>query len=172
MMALFQGTVSWEEFTFGLVAGERGLSAVILPNAWQSPQHPAHGLPGNPLLLEPYRQAFEEYFMGMRDRWDLPIEITGTSFQREVWQALSHIPYGTTLSYGVLAQMVNRPRAVRAVAGAVGKNPLPVVLPCHRVIGHDGTLTGYRGGLRLKERLLALEGVHGVTPRGHQRFQF
>ncbi len=172
MMALFQGVVSWEELSFGLVASEQGLSAVILPYAWQGAQHPAHGLPENPSLLEPYCHAFEEYFRGIRDPWDLPLDITGTSFQKEVWRALCHIPYGTTLSYGALAQMVGRPRAVRAVALAVGKNPLPVVLPCHRVVGYDGTLTGYRGGLRLKERLLALEGVQGIAPKGHLRFQF
>lgn len=172
MTALFQSSVLWEELTFGLVASDRGLSAVILPHLWQDPLHPAHSLPENPALLQPYRQAFQEYFMGRRSTWDLLLDITGTIFQKEVWQALGHIPYGTTLTYGALAQMVGRPRAVRAVALAVGKNPLPVVLPCHRVVGHDGALTGYRGGLRLKERLLALEGVQGLAMKGHPRFQF
>lgn len=114
-----------------------------------------------------------EYFSGKRQAFDLPLAPEGTEFQREVWHALSTIPWGSTLSYGQLAQRIGRPRAVRAVGAANGRNPLPIVLPCHRVIGSNGALTGFGGGLPVKEALLHLEGVacrfasepavHGVT---------
>jgi AraC family transcriptional regulator of adaptative response/methylated-DNA-[protein]-cysteine methyltransferase len=92
---------------------------------------------------------------------DLPLDIQGTAFQCRVWKALRRIPLGATISYGELARRIGAPRAVRAVAQACGSNPLPVVIPCHRVIGADGTLTGYTGGLDRKEALLAREGATG-----------
>ena len=90
-------------------------------------------------------------------RLHLPLDLRGTPFQLSVWEALGGIPYGETTSYGEIAEQVGRPRAVRAVGQAVGANPVAIVLPCHRVIGSSGNLTGYAGGLPLKERLLALE---------------
>ncbi|MFJ9827258.1 methylated-DNA--[protein]-cysteine S-methyltransferase [Streptomyces sp. NPDC101160] len=111
--------------------------------------------------------AFEEavgqlgaYFAGRRAGFDLPYEETGTEFQRRVWRALEEIPYGTTVSYGEIARRVGSPGAgVRAVGTAIGRNPLLVVRPCHRVIGADGSLRGYAAGLDRKERLLGLEGA-------------
>ncbi|NMP23050.1 methylated-DNA--[protein]-cysteine S-methyltransferase [Sulfobacillus sp. DSM 109850] len=122
--------------------------------------------------MTPFRQAFQSYFAGDLTIWDIALDMEGTPFQLAVWQALAAIPYGSVTTYGALAQSLGQPRAVRAVAAAVGKNPLPVVLPCHRVVGADQTLTGYRGGLMLKEQLLALEGVRGLSKRGHERFNF
>ena len=99
----------------------------------------------------------KEYFAGQRKVFDLELKPSGTSFQLEVLQALKHIPYGQTMSYQDIANAVGRPRAVRAVGSANGRNPLPIVIPCHRVIGSDGSLTGFGGGLRAKQYLLALE---------------
>ena len=109
-------------------------------------------------------QAFEEvraqltdYFAGRRTSFNLPLQLDGTTFQREVWHGLLEIGYGETISYGELARRIGRPRAVRAVGLANGRNPIAVIVPCHRVIGADGTLTGYGGGLESKRLLLDLE---------------
>lgn len=101
----------------------------------------------------------DEYFRGERRRFDLPLAPRGTVFQCEVWQTLASIPYGGTVSYAQLAMQVGRPKAMRAVGAANGRNPLPIVLPCHRVIGADGSLTGFGGGLPTKRMLLELEGA-------------
>lgn len=113
---------------------------------------------------DPARVAFarvqlEEYFAGTRHAFTLPLHPRGTAFQREVWTALSRIPYGRTISYAQLAQWIGKPSAVRAVGAANGRNPLPIVVPCHRVIGADGSLTGFGGGLDAKATLLRLEGA-------------
>jgi methylated-DNA-[protein]-cysteine S-methyltransferase len=99
------------------------------------------------------------YFSGARKAFDVVHEAEGTPFQRRVWRALLDIPYGETISYGELARRIGNPRAVRAVGRANGANPIAVIVPCHRVIGANGTLTGYGGGLDRKAKLLALEGV-------------
>jgi methylated-DNA-[protein]-cysteine S-methyltransferase len=103
------------------------------------------------------RVQLTEYFAGTRQAFELPLHPVGTAFQLEVWQQLARIPYGATISYGELARRIGKPQAVRAVGAANGRNPLPIVLPCHRVIGSDGSLTGFGGGLPVKQRLLALE---------------
>lgn len=102
-----------------------------------------------------------EYFAGTRRQFDLRLHPKGTDFQKSVWRALQQIPYGETRSYADLAEAIGRPTAVRAVGLANGANPLPIVIPCHRVIGKDGSLTGYGGGLAIKEALLRLEGAWG-----------
>ena len=99
------------------------------------------------------------YFAGDLTRFDLPLHITGTDFRRRVWSELQTIPYGETISYAALANRIGRPRAFRAVGAANGANPLPIVVPCHRVIGSDGSLTGFGGGIEVKRFLLGLEGV-------------
>jgi len=98
-----------------------------------------------------------EYFAGRLTSFDLPVTMTGTSFQRLVWSALQDIPYGTTVSYGELAAAIGRPSAARAVGLASGRNPISIIVPCHRVVGSDGSLTGYGGGLERKRYLIALE---------------
>jgi len=105
-----------------------------------------------------------EYFAGERRAFDLVLAPDGTPFQLETWRALSAIPYGRTISYAELARRVGRPAAVRAVGAANGRNPLPIVVPCHRVIGSDGSLTGFGGGLAVKRALLELEGAPCVAP--------
>ena len=109
---------------------------------------------------EPFNQvrvALAEYFAGARQRFDFALAPKGTPFQRRVWRALAAVPFGATVSYLALAQSLGLPRSVRAVAAAVGRNPISVIIPCHRVIGSDGSLTGYAGGLERKRKLLALE---------------
>ena len=97
------------------------------------------------------------YFRGELRQFEIPLAPQGTAFQLQVWQAMKAIPYGQTLTYAELARKVGRPQAARAVGGASSRNPLPVVVPCHRVVGSDGSLTGYAGGLHLKQALLDLE---------------
>lgn len=99
----------------------------------------------------------EEYFRGTRTTFSIPLLMTGTEFQKKVWQSLLAIPYGTTISYGEEARRIGKPAAVRAVANANGANPMSIIVPCHRVIGSDGTLSGYGGGVAVKKWLLQLE---------------
>ncbi len=108
-------------------------------------------------LIQIIQNQMNEYFDNMRKQFDFPLSITGTTFQKQVWTALSKLPYGKTLSYSELANQIGKPKAVRAVANAVAANKLAIVIPCHRIIGANGTLTGYAGGLKRKKFLLNLE---------------
>lgn len=103
------------------------------------------------------RQQLEEYFAGKRKDFDLPLHLSGTDFQVRVLEELQRIPYGETTTYGAIAERIGRPKAVRAVGAANGRNPIPIIIPCHRVIGSGGKLTGFGGGLDTKEELLRLE---------------
>jgi methylated-DNA-[protein]-cysteine S-methyltransferase len=107
------------------------------------------------------KRQLDEYFAGTRTTFDLPLAPSGTPFQLRVWAALTRIPWGTTVTYGELAARAGHPGAARAVGAAVGRNPLSIVVPCHRVVGADGTLTGYAGGIDRKTTLLALEAAPG-----------
>jgi len=107
--------------------------------------------------LAPYIQELNEYFEGSRTLFSLPIDVKGTPFQEEIWRALQEIPYGQTVSYSEIAARIQRPTAVRAVGTAIGANPVLITVPCHRVVGKNGAITGYRGGLNLKSFLLELE---------------
>ena len=110
-------------------------------------------------VLEAVRAQLEEYFAGARTTFDVPLRPDGSSFQQQVWARLREIPFGTTISYSELARRVGDPSAVRAVGGANARNPLPIVVPCHRVIGADGSLTGFGGGIERKRWLLTHEGA-------------
>jgi len=122
------------------------------PSAW--PVDDRH-----PVLLQAVKEL-TDYFAGKRKRFDLPLDLDqGTPFQQAVWQTLRQIPLGASMSYGDLAQSIGRPSAVRAVGAAVGRNPLCIVVPCHRVLGKNGALTGYAAGLERKVALLRLEGT-------------
>jgi methylated-DNA-[protein]-cysteine S-methyltransferase len=110
------------------------------------------------------RQQLTEYFAGERREFDLPLKLNGTEFQMSVLQALQQIPYGETTSYADIAERIGRPKAVRAVGAANGRNPIPIIVPCHRVIGSHGDLTGFGGGLDTKEALLRLEAEHSQFP--------
>lgn len=110
------------------------------------------------------RQQLTEYFAGERREFDLPLKLNGTEFQMNVLHALQQIPYGETMSYADIAERIGRPKAVRAVGAANGRNPIPIIVPCHRVIGSHGDLTGFGGGLDTKEALLRLEAEHSQFP--------
>jgi methylated-DNA-[protein]-cysteine S-methyltransferase len=121
------------------------------PGELAAPQRPA-----DPLLRQAAAQL-RRYFEGRGARFDVPLDLHGTPFQRAVWQALLSIPPGRSCSYGEVAQAIGAPGAARAVGAAVGRNPVSLIVPCHRVLGHDGSLTGYAGGVERKRALLALE---------------
>lgn len=124
--------------------------------------HPGSGEEGEhgaDPVLDTCEVQLGEYFDGARRSFDLPMAAAGTAFQQTVWQALRHIPYGEVRSYRDIATAIGKPGAVRAVGAANSRNPLPILIPCHRVIGRDGSLTGFSGGLAAKQRLLELEGA-------------
>ena len=142
-----------------LVASSAGLHAIEFESArhplrrsddWREGAHP---------VLDATQQQLDEYFAGQRQSFDLPLAAHGTPFQQVVWQALTRIPFGATASYVALAKSIGRPTASRAVGAANGRNPLSIVVPCHRVIGASGLLTGFGGGLPTKAFLLSLEGA-------------
>jgi methylated-DNA-[protein]-cysteine S-methyltransferase len=141
-----------------LVASERGLAAILWEN--DNPRRVPLGevvdSDDHPVLLESERQL-REYFAGHRKEFSLPMDFRGTEFQRRVWGALLTIPFGETRSYLQIAQQIGSPAAVRAVGAANGKNPLSIIAPCHRVVGSNGKLTGFAGGLEVKAQLLSLE---------------
>ena len=110
------------------------------------------------------RSQLDQYFAGRRRRFDIAIRPAGTTFQRDVWSALARIPFGTTTTYGEIARRIGRPDAPRAVGAAVGRNPISIVIPCHRVVGADGSLTGFAGGIRNKRLLLNLESGADSVP--------
>lgn len=119
---------------------------------------PDTGRHGNALTAQ-CKSQLTEYFAGRRQHFDLPLAARGTPFQRSVWQALTRIPFGTTCSYQDIADTIGNPKAVRAVGAANGSNPIPIIVPCHRVIGRNGSLIGFGGGLERKEWLLRHEGA-------------
>ncbi len=153
--------------TLGIVATEEAIVRIFFAGAETGPESEpeqpgaaAEAQPASPpaaaLLSEAVRQI-EEYFAGTRRTFDLPTAPEGTAFQRAVWDALRRIPYGQTRTYRQIAEAIGRPAACRAVGMANHRNPIAIVIPCHRVVGADGSLTGYAGGLEVKARLLELE---------------
>jgi methylated-DNA-[protein]-cysteine S-methyltransferase len=126
---------------------QEGRTAIVVPTGWEEAGEP----------FADVRAQLADYFAGDRQVFDLPLTMTGSPFQRRVWRALQDIPYGETISYGELAGRIGVPSAARAVGVANGHNPVCVIVPCHRVIGADGSLTGYGGGLERKRLLLELE---------------
>jgi methylated-DNA-[protein]-cysteine S-methyltransferase len=143
-----------------LFAGDDALVGLYMPDQ-PAPFHHASDGAGHP-VLERAREQLAAYFAGTRRFFELPVDPRGTDFQRSVWRALGAIPFGATRSYAELATAVGRPSASRAVGGANGRNPISVIVPCHRVIGADGALTGYAGGLSRKEWLLRHERSHAA----------
>jgi methylated-DNA-[protein]-cysteine S-methyltransferase len=144
-----------DDLTVRLVTSNLGLRAIHFRLS-----EPSEGERNDaaPLARETTRQL-EAYFAARLRRFDLPLDLQGTDFQKRVWRQLEHIPYGETRSYLQIADAIGSPKAVRAVGAANGANPIPIVIPCHRVIGSSGKLVGYGGGLPLKKRLLSLEGA-------------
>jgi methylated-DNA-[protein]-cysteine S-methyltransferase len=157
-MTAYRATTTWDvyESPLGPVTLRTrpgGLFGVSFPGR--------HGVPAgstrDPVALAPVAAQLEEYFGGERRAFDLPLDLTGSAFQQRVWRQLQEIPYGSTMTYTQLAESVGRPDIVRGVAAVVGQTPAPIVVPCHRVVAADGSLTGYRGGLERKAALLDLE---------------
>lgn len=162
MDILYMDTLDTPIGTLVLAADVEGLRHIEFP----SNRHPvdrAGWVPGPEgaaaEIIATAARQLREYFDGTRRDFDLPLAPRGTEFQLRVWNALATIPFGATWSYGELARAIRKPDAMRAVGAANGRNPLPIVLPCHRVIGADGSLTGFGGGLPIKEALLRLEGA-------------
>ncbi len=146
-----------------LFATEAGLCRIVLPGEAGVERWVERYLSGSVLeeggaLLQEAAHQLEGYFAGERRTFDLPLVLYGTPFQKAVWQALLEIPYGEVRSYGEVAAALGRPEAGRAVGAAIGANPIPIVIPCHRVVRSDGSLGGYGGGVALKIALLRLEG--------------
>jgi methylated-DNA-[protein]-cysteine S-methyltransferase len=141
-----------------LVGSDRGLAAVLWEDDDPSRVHlgATEADDAHPVLVQAQRQL-EEYFAGKRRTFTVKLDPVGTDFQNKVWSALRTIPFGETRSYGEIADQIGSRKAVRAVGAANGRNPISIIVPCHRVIGADGKLTGFAGGLEVKARLLALE---------------
>ncbi|MFL6057074.1 MAG: methylated-DNA--[protein]-cysteine S-methyltransferase [Actinoallomurus sp.] len=146
-----------------LVAADGVLTGLYMDRQRYRPEEHTFG-ERDPALFGAAIDQLEEYFAGRRTVFDLPLALTGTAFQRRVWAALREIPFGETVSYGELAERIGRPTAARAVGLANGKNPIGIIVPCHRVVGSSGDLTGYGGGLDRKRHLLAFEQRTGTDP--------
>lgn len=144
-----------------LASGEDGLRLIEFAEPWHPVLMDDGWREGDDPVLSKTRQQLAEYFAGKRRDFDLPLAPHGTPFQLQCWRTLALIGWGETWSYGQMARHLGQPTATRAVGAANGRNPLPIVLPCHRVIGADGSLTGFGGGLPTKQFLLTLEGVLG-----------
>ena len=144
--------------TLQIEATERGLCGIWFPSRSIN-QGPT---PGKNRVISLAKQELNAYFAGDLTTFSVPLDWQGTRFQESVWQALLAVPYGKTVTYGDVARAIGRPRSSRPVGGAVGKNPLPIIVPCHRVVGSDRSLTGFTGGLDIKIRLLELEG-HSIN---------
>ena len=145
--------------TMLLTADDGALTGVHFPGQkHDQPRQPDWQRADDEPVLAAARRQLSEYFEGRRAGFDLPLAPRGTPFQQAVWQALLAVPFGATSTYGAIAAAIRRPKAVRAVGAAIGANPIGIVVPCHRIVGRDGSLTGYAGGLDRKAKLLALEG--------------
>lgn len=162
--SLYWSLFSYENWKVYIAATKKGLCFVGSQNQpfeelvkWAN-----HYFPGNDLIqddekLQPFADELIRYFQGKLNRFTIPIFYRGTLFQKAVWKALCDIPYGQTRSYSDIARQILRPNAVRAIGRAIGANPILITVPCHRVIGKNGSLTGYRGGMEMKTQLLELE---------------
>ena len=156
---LYASAIHWEGWTFHILSSPLGLRLVDLdgtPFSALADRLRARVVPDDEPNAKVMSQL-REYLRGDRQTFTLPLDVRGTPFQISVWDAVRGVPYGTLRTYGDLARRIGRPSATRAVGQAVGANPLALVVPCHRIVGASGGLVGYRGGLPLKERLLALE---------------
>lgn len=154
------------DWSLYLAGTEQGVCVITLPNEsfatlekWAAKKAPGAVLVEDRERLAAYAGQLDEYFAGERSEFAMPLDLRGTPFQVAVWEALLGVQAGTTQTYSQIAESVGRANAVRAVGAAIGANPVPIVVPCHRVIGKDGSLTGFRGGIPAKKVLLALEGM-------------
>ena len=162
-------TVAWTElhlkqWKLHIAATPKGLCYVGSPGApfkelakWISKRLPDYEVVEDEKTLEPYARELTEYLEGRRKDFSMKVDLYGTAFQQSVWEALLGIPFGETVTYSQMAERLQKPSAVRAVASAIGANPVMIAVPCHRVIAKNGKLAGFRGGLEMKEKLLLLE---------------
>ncbi|QSO54953.1 methylated-DNA--[protein]-cysteine S-methyltransferase [Alicyclobacillus curvatus] len=171
LATVYWDTLEFKDWTFHMAATDSGLCCVTLPNeTFATLEHRiAKHFPNSVLVhdttkMVQYLHQVKEYFDGSRQVFSVALDFQGTPFQMKVWRALLEIPFGRTLSYSQLSLNIGHPTAVRAVGMTVGLNPIPILVPCHRVIGKSGKLTGYRGGLEMKAELLRLEGIEQTLP--------
>lgn len=145
-----------------LTGHETALTQILFPGTWK--EEDTNNCVLDKSNFTTVTTQLDEYFSGERQIFDLPLDLKGTAFQKQVWLELSNIPYGTTTTYGEIAESINNPKGCRAVGMANNKNPIPIIIPCHRVIGKNGTLTGFGGGLDVKQQLLDLEKSNTTQP--------
>ncbi|HLZ12754.1 MAG TPA: methylated-DNA--[protein]-cysteine S-methyltransferase [Candidatus Acidoferrum sp.] len=156
MSRIYYATMESPVGTLRLVAEELGLRTVCFVRGRKNEKPDREWKEDAAFFVDVMRQL-NAYFAGELREFEIPLLMEGTEFQKRVWKALQAIPYGETMSYGELAKTIGEPKAVRAVGAANGQNPIPIIVPCHRVIGSDGSLTGFGGGIENKRRLLELE---------------
>ena len=161
---LFWSLLKYKDWCFYIASTVKGLVFVGSQDKpfeelaeWAKKRFPGSPLIENQEKLEPYAIEITQYLEGKRQKFTIPFDYNGTDFQLAVWNALCEIPYGEKKTYTDIANSINKPTAVRAVGTAIGANPILITVPCHRVVGKNGTLTGYRGGLKMKTKLLELE---------------
>ncbi|PAE44145.1 cysteine methyltransferase [Bacillus sp. 7884-1] len=161
---LYWTKLVYENWKLYMAATSKGLCYVGSQNKpfeelelWVNKHYPGSSLVQDDVVMQPYVAEFKEFLLGERTSFTISQELKGTDFQTEVWNALCQIPYGETWTYSDIANAIQRPTAVRAVGTAIGANPVLLTVPCHRVIGKNGKLTGFRGGLDMKEQLLKIE---------------
>ncbi|MDU9048550.1 MAG: methylated-DNA--[protein]-cysteine S-methyltransferase [Candidatus Electrothrix sp. Rat3] len=153
---MYRSTLSTPIGLIRLIADDHALYQISFPGGKINPPNVVSALNDHPLLCRA-KVHLDEYFQGIRKNFDLPLNPQGTTFQQEVWACIQEIPYGKTKTYSEIAAALGNVNKARAVGGAANKNPLPIVIPCHRVIGNSGRLTGFAGGLEVKKYLLELE---------------
>ena len=159
----------------GIAESSKGIQAIVLPKrSKRAVESDLRAQSDGPLQqaesvgLEAARRQLLDYFAGKRNTFDVPLDLSqGTSFQRQVWRTLQRVPYGKLRSYQWIAARVGGPQYARAVGNAVGANPLPIVIPCHRIVAHDASLGGFSGGLSMKRKLLSLEDTLRCLKAGH-----
>ncbi|WP_339160910.1 methylated-DNA--[protein]-cysteine S-methyltransferase [Siminovitchia sp. FSL H7-0308] len=162
--AIYWSLLEHKNWRFYIAATSKGLVYVGSPNkpleelsAWVEKHFPDSQLVEHEKNLAPYKMQIIEYLEGKRKEFTFPVDYKGTPFQLSVWNTLCEIPYGQTKTYSDIANYLNKPTAARAVGAAIGANPIMIAVPCHRIVGKNGALTGYRGGLAMKSKLLELE---------------
>ncbi|MCL6633216.1 MAG: methylated-DNA--[protein]-cysteine S-methyltransferase [Alicyclobacillus herbarius] len=165
-ITVYWDTLQYNTWTFHLGATDNGLCCITLPNErfdtlqeWVTKHVPGAGLIHDRTKMTLYLEQVQEYLSARRKVFSVPLDLRGTPFQVKVWRALLEIPFGKTQSYSQISSNIGHPIAVRAVGATIGANPIPIVVPCHRVIAKNGKLTGYRGGVEMKAKLLRLEGI-------------
>ena len=158
----YQSSFEINKIHFTVVATESGVREIIINSKGNSNLAEVQTVNPEDSRIHGVYTQMQEYFNRKRKKFDLPLEINGTDFQKRVWGELLKIPYGETISYKELAMQLGDEKVIRAAASANGSNPIPIVIPCHRVIGADGSMVGYGGGIEVKKKLLALEGSRSM----------